>query len=102
MRSLSATLLDKAADLALTLPYSRSHETDADLAGIDIAARAGYDPRAAVALWQKMARQSAGRGQPPQILSTHPAHATRIRDIEAQLPRVMPLYQAARESKRVE
>lgn len=100
--SLSAALLDKAADLALTLPYSRSHETDADLAGIDIAARAGFDPRAAVAVWQKMARQTGSRGQPPQILSTHPAHATRIRDIEAQLPRVMPLYEAARAAKRVE
>jgi predicted Zn-dependent protease len=99
LSNMSASLLGQAADLALTLPYARSQETDADLAGIEIAARAGYDPRAAVAVWQKMARLSDARGQPPQFLSTHPAHATRIRTIEAQLPRVMPLYEAARRAQ---
>ena len=96
LSNISATLLSQAADLALTLPYARSQETDADLAGLEIAARAGYDPRNAVAVWQKMSKLSAARGQPPQFLSTHPAHATRIHTIEAQLPRVMPLYEAAR------
>jgi predicted Zn-dependent protease len=90
---LGATALAQAAQLAITLPYSRSHETDADLAGIELAARAGYDPRAAVSLWRKMA--AAGGGQPPQFLSTHPGHADRIREIEAGLPKVMPLYEKA-------
>ena len=98
LSDLSATLLSHAADLALTLPHSRSRETDADLAGMELAARAGYDPRAAVAVWRKMQQlaQKTGRGQPPQFLSTHPAHATRIREIEDKLPRVLPLYEAAR------
>ena len=102
LSNVSASLLAQAADLALTLPYARSQETDADLAGMEIAARSGYDPRAAVVVWQKMARLGRARGAPPQFLSTHPAHATRIHDIEAQLPRVMPLYGAARGIDRVE
>ena len=90
---LGATALAQAAQLAISLPYSRGHETDADLAGIELAARAGYDPRAAVSLWRKMA--AASQGQPPQFLSTHPGHANRIREIEASLPKVMPLYEKA-------
>ncbi len=95
---LSTEILAQAANLALSLPYARKQETDADLVGMELAARAGYDPRAAAELWRKMARLTArtGRGEPPQFLSTHPAHATRIREIEANLPRVVPLYEAAR------
>jgi predicted Zn-dependent protease len=74
----------------LTLQFSRSDESEADLVGMELAARAGYDPRAGVSLWQKMA--AAAKGAPPQWLSTHPAGSTRIADIEANLPRVMPLY----------
>ena len=76
----------------------RGHETDADLVGMELAARAGYDPRAAAEVWRKMAALGAqsGNPQPPQFLSTHPAHATRIREIEANLARVLPLYRAAR------
>jgi predicted Zn-dependent protease len=94
LSDISATLLGQAADVALTLPHSRSHESDADLAGMEIAARAGYDPRAALRVWQKMEQyaQRAGGGQPPQFLSTHPSHGTRIRDIQAALPKVLPLY----------
>ena len=91
---LGAAALAQAAQLAISLPYSRGHETDADLVGIELAARAGYDPRAAVTLWQKMA--AAGKGQPPQFLSTHPGHANRIREIEGNLPKVLPLYEQAR------
>jgi len=87
---LGAAALAQAAQVAISLPYSRGHETDADLVGIELAARAGYDPRAAVTLWKKMA--AAGQGQPPQFLSTHPGHGNRIREIEANLPKVMPLY----------
>jgi len=85
--------LAHAAQLAVTLPYSRGHETDADLVGVELAARAGFDPRAAVTVWKKMSALSSS--QPPQMLSTHPANATRIRDLEAAMPKVLPLYQAA-------
>jgi Zn-dependent protease with chaperone function len=94
LSDVSAAMLAQAAQLAITLPYSRGHEVDADLVGLELAARAGFDPRAAVRVWQKMAK--AGGAQPPQFLSTHPGHATRIREIEAALPRVLPLYEAAR------
>jgi predicted Zn-dependent protease len=98
--SLSTELLAQAANLALTLPYARKQESDSDLVGMELAARAGYDPRAAVAVWHKMAalsKQKGGAGgQPPQFLSTHPSHETRIKEIEANLPRVMPLYESAK------
>ena len=75
------------------LPHSREQEQEADRIGVELAARAGYDPRAAVALWQKMATR--GGGQPPQWLSTHPAHETRIRDLQDYAQRVLPLYAQA-------
>jgi predicted Zn-dependent protease len=75
----------------LTLQFSRSDESDADLVGMELAARAGFDPRAGVSLWQKMAQ--ASKGAPPQWLSTHPSGNTRIADIQANLPKVLPLYQ---------
>ena len=77
------------------LPYSRIHETEADLLGVERAARAGYDPRAAITLWQKMARISGGGG-PPALLSTHPSNEERIKDLEVFSQRVMPLYEQAR------
>lgn len=77
----------------LTLKFGRDDESEADLVGLDIAARGGYDPRAAVTLWQKM--MNASKGSPPQFLSTHPAGETRIRDIQATLPKVLPLYERA-------
>jgi predicted Zn-dependent protease len=77
----------------LTLKFSREDETEADIVGLDIAARAGYDPGSGVTLWQKM--MTASKGAPPQFLSTHPAGDTRIRDIQAKLPKVEPLYARA-------
>lgn len=77
----------------LTLRFSREDETEADLVGLDLSARAGYNPAAGVTLWQKMMRASGGA--PPQFLSTHPAGETRIREIQSKLPRVEPLYQRA-------
>ncbi len=77
----------------LTLKFSREDETEADLVGIELSARAGYDPSAAVRLWEKM--MAANKGAPPQWLSTHPASGTRIRDIEANLPKVQGLYARA-------
>lgn len=78
----------------LTLEFSRENESEADLVGMELAARAGYDPRAGVTLWQKMG--AASKGAPPQWLSTHPAGTRRIADIEANLPKVLPLYERAR------
>jgi len=77
----------------LTLTFSREDESEADLVGMELAARAGYDPGAGVTLWQKMGAQS--KGAPPQWLSTHPAGPTRIRDIEANLAKVQPLFERA-------
>ena len=87
------TLTNYGAQL-LTLQFSREDESESDLVGMELAARAGYDPRAAVSLWQKMG--AASKGAPPQWLSTHPSGTTRIAEIEANLPRVMPLYEKAR------
>jgi predicted Zn-dependent protease len=80
----------------LTLEFSRSDESEADLVGMELAARAGFDPRAGVTLWQKMG--AANKNAPPQWLSTHPSGNTRIADIEANLPRVMPLYLRAKKA----
>ena len=78
----------------MSLKFSRSDESEADLVGMEIAARAGYDPRAAVTLWKKMGQ--AGKSSPPQWLSTHPTGTARIAELQKNLPRVMPLYERAR------
>ena len=88
-----ADLGNLVAQVTFTLPNSRTAEVEADRIGVELAARAGYDPRAAVTLWQKMA-QSAGGGS-PEFLSTHPSPDNRIKDLEQYAQRVMPLYQAA-------
>jgi predicted Zn-dependent protease len=78
----------------INLKFSRDDETEADLVGMEIAARAGYDPRAGVTLWQKMS--AANKGAPPQWLSTHPSGNSRIEEIQANLPKVLPLYERAK------
>jgi predicted Zn-dependent protease len=87
-------LANVVADVTFGLPHSRAHEVEADRIGVELAARAGYDPRAAVTLWQKMSQ--AASGGPPQFLSTHPSPENRIRDLQDYSARVMPLYQAKR------
>ena len=82
----------------VTLKFGRDDESEADLVGMELAARAGYDPRAGVTLWQKMA--AAGTKAPPEWLSTHPSGSSRIKDIEANLPLVMPLYERAEKPPR--
>lgn len=82
-------------NVMFTLPNSRTHESEADLIGVELAARAGYDPRAAVTLWQKMAALSGG-GAPPEFLSTHPSASTRSAELQRNAEKVMPLYEAAR------
>ena len=75
----------------LTLQYSRSDESEADLVGLEIAARAGYDPKAAITLWQKMGAATGNKGG-LGFLSTHPSGPNRIKELEANMPKVEPLY----------
>ncbi len=90
----TADLSKLILDYTFNLPNSRTHETEADRIGVELAARAGFDPRASITLWQKM--QKASGGGPPQFLSTHPSHETRIADLQVYAARVMPLYEQAR------
>jgi Zn-dependent protease with chaperone function len=92
---LGQNIAGNVANVAINLPNSRLHETEADRIGVELAARAGFDPRAAVGLWEKMAKLSGG-GQPPRWLSTHPSHEDRINDLRQYSAKVMPLYQAAK------
>lgn len=78
----------------LGLPNSRRHETEADRIGIELAARAGYDPRAAITLWQKMGQ--LGGSEPLKFLSTHPSQSDRLSDLTTYSARVMPLYEQSR------
>ena len=78
----------------LSLKFSRSDESEADLVGMELAARAGYDPRAAITLWKKMS--AASKSSPPQWISTHPSGTTRIAELQKNLPRVLPLYERAK------
>jgi len=83
-----------AAQLAIQLPNSRAAESEADRIGIELAAKAGYNPNAAISLWQKM--EKAGGAGPPQFLSTHPAPGNRQETLAALAPQMMPFYQQAR------
>lgn len=87
-------LSDTVTNVTLTLPKSREAEREADEIGVELAARAGYNPRAAITLWQKM--NQLGGSRPPEILSTHPAPETRVQDLTAITDAVMPLYEQSR------
>lgn len=89
-----AKMAGQVADVMLTLPNSRKNETEADKIGLELAARAGFNPAAAVSVWQKMGAASSG-ARPPQFLSTHPANESRIADLTRMQAAVAPLYQAA-------
>jgi len=94
----AADLTGAAYQALVATRFSRSHETEADRIGLELSARAGYDPRAGITLWKKMLSANQG-GRPPEFLSTHPAEDRRIQEIEALLPAVMPLYEAARQRR---
>jgi Zn-dependent protease with chaperone function len=94
----SAKSIDAANQImqyVLVLPNSRQNEKEADAIGLEIAARGGYDPRAAITLWEKMSKESKGKN-PPEFLSTHPSNENRIKELAALMPRVLPLYEAAK------
>ncbi|MFG0722319.1 M48 family metallopeptidase [Pseudomonas sp. GLN_6] len=90
----SLALADAAVQYGMMLPNSRGNENEADLIGLELAARGGYNPNAAVSLWQKMA--AASEGAPPEFMSTHPSSSSRIASLQAAIPKVMPLYEQAR------
>jgi len=100
---LGVQLTQTVLDVTLALPHSRTQETEADRIGVELAARSGFDPRAAVSLWQEMGNLGGGKpgeklsgGKPPEWMSTHPSDQTRIRDLQSTSERVIPLYEAAR------
>ena len=88
-----AGLLGAGAQVGLSLPWSRDQESEADHIGLIFMARAGFDPRAAIGFWERMATASKGQNRPPEYLSTHPESTTRIEQIRAWLPEALEEYQ---------
>lgn len=86
------------AQLGVLLPYSRKHESEADSIGLDLMAKAGFHPKGAVELWQNMSK--LGGKEPPQFLSTHPSHTTRIQDLTKQQTKAMTFYEQAKAAGR--
>jgi len=93
MKPVTQTLAMQALGIGILLPFGRSHESEADYIGLLLAAEAGYDPREAVLLWERMAESS--KGSPPEFLSTHPAHKTRIENLQKWMPEAMARYERA-------
>src|SRR5207245_1924293 len=85
-------LLGAGATVGLLLPWSRAQESEADHLGLIFMAKAGYDPHAALDLWNRMAEAAKGRDRPPEYLSTHPSEETRIKQIEAWIPEALQFY----------
>ena len=86
---------NQVAQYLLVLPNSRQNESEADAIGLELSARAGYNPRAAISVWQKMIKATEGKN-PPEFLSTHPSGETRIEQLTALMPSVEPLYQSSK------
>lgn len=95
---INGDLVGMATQAFILLPFSRAHETEADLLGLDLMAGAGFDPRQAITLWQNMARASGGK--PPEFMSSHPSDETRIRNLSERLNSAMPIYEQARAAGR--
>lgn len=92
-------LLGAGVQYGVLMPFGRGDESEADVIGLQLMARAGFDPRQSVPLWQNMGRASGGAA-PPEFMSTHPSHTTRIAELQAQMSEVLPLYERARASGR--
>lgn len=91
-------MMGVGAQFGILMPFSRVQESEADIYGLDLMAKAGFDPRESVNLWINMGK--ANKGQPPEFLSTHPSHSTRISDLKARMNSAMQIYQNARNSGR--
>jgi predicted Zn-dependent protease len=87
-------LLGLGAQVGILLPWGREQEREADLLGLDLMADAGFDPRESIALWQNMGRE--GGAQPPEFLSTHPSHGTRMQDLAQRMPQAVARSEEAR------
>jgi len=87
-------LLGVGAEYGVLLPYSRIQESEADLMGLDLMAKAGFDPQESIGLWTNMGRASGG-AQPAEFMSTHPSHATRIQDLNSRMPAALALSRQA-------
>ena len=85
----------QAFGVVVALPFSRSQETEADRIGLILMAKAGYDPRVAVELWQRMEKNDGGKGAPPEFLSTHPSYETRIQQLRSFIPEALTYYRAS-------
>ncbi len=92
--ALTMGLLDLGSQYGVLMPYSRTHESEADEIGVDLMAKAGFDPQQSVQLWKKMEQASQGN-QPIEFMSTHPAHETRIQQLQAHMPKALELYKQA-------
>ncbi|MDO9104840.1 MAG: M48 family metallopeptidase [Methylovulum sp.] len=92
-------LLGLGAQYGVLMPFSRTQESEADMIGLDLMAKSGFDPRQSIGLWQKMEQASQGR-QPAEFMSTHPSHATRIQDLEQHMPQAMAQFQQAQAAGR--
>lgn len=93
-------LLGVGTQFGILLPYGRSQESEADIIGLELMAKAGFNPEASTQLWRNMAKESDGK-QPPEFMSTHPSHERRIRDLNAGMLRAVDLYQDAEDSGKV-
>jgi predicted Zn-dependent protease len=91
---LAVSALGVGAQYGIILPFSRSHESEADIMGLDFMAKAGFDPRESINLWKKMAQASKGKS-PAEFLSTHPSNSTRIAELSENMPKAMTLYHQA-------
>jgi len=87
--------LGLGAQFGVMLPFSRKHESESDVIGLDLMAKAGFEPNGAVELWQNMSKLSGGK-QPPEFMSTHPSHETRIRVLNDHMPGANAIYKSAR------
>jgi predicted Zn-dependent protease len=87
-------LMGLGAQYGVVLPYGRAQESESDIIGLDLMAKSGFNPEASITLWQNMSAVS--EGQPPEFMSTHPSHSSRIKDLQRQLETARPLYEQAR------
>jgi predicted Zn-dependent protease len=93
-------LLGLGAQYGILMPYGRGQETESDILGLRLMASAGFDPRAAVTLWQNMGKASGGK-QPPEFLSTHPGHEQRIQNLRKRMPQALALFKTARRQGKI-